>query len=261
MQHFLTYKGATLHFSDTGSGSPVVLLHGFLANQSMWNTLVPHIAKTHRVICIDLLGHGQSGDISETHTMEDMADAVKTITNHLQLDCITLIGHSMGGYVSLAFAEAYPNMVKGLCLMNSTAAADSEQKKQNRDRAIEAVKQNHKRFIRLTIPNLFAKTSQTIFKTDVNMCIEQALKMAPQSIVAALNGMKQRKNRSEFFINASFNKMMIVGRNDPILNYHDLKKQTKKSDINVVELEGGHMSHIENMKELTYNIMYFIEFL
>lgn len=261
MQHFLTYKGAILHFSDTGSGSPVVLLHGFLANQSMWNTLVPHFAKTHRVICIDLLGHGQSGHISETHTMEDMADAVKTITNHLQLDCITLIGHSMGGYVSLAFAEAYPNMVKGLCLMNSTAAADSEQKKQNRDRAIEAVKQSYKRFIRITVPNLFAKTNQTIFKADINMCIEQALKMAPQSIVAALNGMKQRKDRIEFFRNASFNKMMIIGRNDPILNYDDLKKQTKKSDISVVELEGGHMSHIENMKELTYNIVYFIEFL
>jgi pimeloyl-ACP methyl ester carboxylesterase len=97
--------------------------------------------KENRVITIDLLGHGETECLGYVHTMEDNADAVHSVLLELGIRKSILVGHSMGGYVALAFAELYPEYVKGLALLNSTASADSEERKLNRDRAIR-VKQS-----------------------------------------------------------------------------------------------------------------------
>ena len=88
--------------------------------------------------------------------MNHQAEMVKAVLNHLKLRKYIFIGHSMGGYIALAFAHLFPVTIKGLCLMNSTALPDSTEKKINRDRAINAVKQNHKTFVRIAIPMLFS---------------------------------------------------------------------------------------------------------
>ena len=154
MQEFILFKNTKISYSDYGKGNVLVLLHGFLENSKMWNDFIPQFSKKNRVITIDLLGHGQTGCIGYIHSMELMAEAVFEVLKHLKIKRSIFVGHSMGGYVSLAFAELYPNAVKGLCLMNSTAKPDSKQKKENRDRAIKAVKQDHKKFVRISISNL-----------------------------------------------------------------------------------------------------------
>jgi len=193
------------------------------------------------------------------HTMEQMAEAVEAVSAHLKIKKATLIGHSMGGYVALAFAELYPQKVTGLCLMNSTALEDSPEKKQNRDRAIEAVKQNHKTFIGLSIANLFRPKNRTIFSDEIKNMKEEALQFPIQGIIAALKGMKIRKNRVKLFRNAAFKKMMIIGLKDPVLEYGTLIDQTKDLDVEIVEFPDGHMSYIENKEEFAYKIMHFIE--
>ena len=125
----LKFKGIDLFYTDEGTGTPVILLHGFLENLSMWHDLTPELSKKHRVICIDLLGHGNTACLGYIHSMELMAEAVEAILKHLQIKQSVLIGHSMGGYVALAYAENNPKNVLGLCLMNSTALADSPEKK------------------------------------------------------------------------------------------------------------------------------------
>ncbi|MBE0423984.1 MAG: alpha/beta fold hydrolase, partial [Lutibacter sp.] len=142
MCHSFLYKNAKIHFTSTGIGSAVVLIHGFLENSLMWQEVSQELSKRNRVICIDLLGHGKTGNLGYIHSMEDQAQMVKAVLNHLKVRKYILVGHSMGGYVALAFAKLFPSNVKGLCLMNSTALPDSEEKKLNRDRAIKAVKQN-----------------------------------------------------------------------------------------------------------------------
>jgi len=149
----ILYKNTKVSFTSIGSGPAVVLLHGFLENSSMWNQISEQISKKNRVVCIDLLGHGATENCGYIHTMEDQAEMVKAVLDHLRLRKYILIGHSMGGYIALAFAKLYPNNVKGLCLMNSTALPDSEEKKTNRDRGIVAVKQNHKTFVRIAKAN------------------------------------------------------------------------------------------------------------
>ena len=255
----LEYKGIEIFYSDEGKGEAIVLLHGFLENSTMWNDLMPKISKSNRVICVDLLGHGQTGCLGYIHTMESMAEAVDAVLTSLNIEGATFVGHSMGGYVMLAYATLFPNAIKGLCLMNSTALPDTEERQLNRDRAILAVKQNYKAFISLSISNLFAPDNRERLKEDIKLVKNEALKTPLQGIIAALEGMKIRKNRVDVLEKTSFKKMMIIGRKDPVLEYDTLINQTKDLNIKIVEFSDGHMSHIENIKELTYKLMHFIE--
>jgi len=259
MSDFITYKNTRIHFTDTGEGNAVILLHGFLENLTMWDDLTPLIAKKHRVISIDLLGHGQTDCMGYIHSMEQMAEAVMAVIKHLKLRRMTFVGHSMGGYVSLALAEAYPDYVKGLCLMNSTARADTPQKKINRDRAIAVVKNNHKAFIRMSITNLFRPKNRTLFRDKVNNAKQEALKTSLQGIVAALEGMKIRQDREVLLHFSPYKKMLILGKKDPILDYDTLIEQTQNTEVQVVELPDGHMSHIEDFELFSYNLLHFIE--
>lgn len=255
----IKYKNINLYFTDEGKGEAVVLLHGFLENSTMWTNLGPEISKNHRVVTIDLLGHGQTDSIGYIHTMEMMAEAVKAVLEHLQIEQAKFVGHSMGGYVALAYAENYTSDVAGLCLMNSTAQEDSDERKLNRDRAIKAVKQNHRAFVSMSVANLFAPENREALKEAIDFVKEQALETSLQGIVAALEGMKTRKDRTSFFKTLPINKMLIVGRKDPVLEFNTTVSYVEHSDVKIVEFPDGHMSHIENTKELTYNILHFIE--
>ena len=122
------FKNTKISYTDQGKGTAVVLLHGFLENQSMWKAFIPELVKKHRIITIDLLGHGETECLGYVHTMEDQADMVHHVLHELKIRKAVLIGHSMGGYVALAFAELYPDNVKGIVLQNSTSRADSEER-------------------------------------------------------------------------------------------------------------------------------------
>jgi pimeloyl-ACP methyl ester carboxylesterase len=255
----LQYKGINIFYTDEGKGSAVVLLHGFLENSNMWLPFTPTLSKNNRVICIDLLGHGKTECLGYVHTMELMADAVETVLKHIKIRRTFLVGHSMGGYVALAFAEKNPNSIEGLCLMNSTASEDTLEKKINRDRAILAVKQNHITFIRLSIANLFRPKNRTLYSEEIIQIIEEALLTPLQGIIAALEGMKIRKNRELLLQTTIYKQLMIISKRDPVLDYNTLMYQTKNKKVKIVEFPDGHMSHIENKNDLLKEMMHFIE--
>ena len=255
----IKHKGINIFFTDEGKGSALVFLHGFLENSNMWNAFIPELSKRKRVICIDLLGHGKTECLGYVHSMELMAEAVEAVLKHLRIRRPTIIGHSMGGYVALAFAEKNPDALKGLVLMNSTAVADSEEKKNNRDRAIIAVKQNHKTFIRMAIGNLFRPKNRKLFAKDIKVIIKEALETPLQGIVAALEGIKIREDREVLLHFTPYKKMMVIGKKDPVLNYNALIEQTRDTEVKCVEFTDGHMSHIENKDKFLQEIIHFIE--
>ena len=152
---FIKFKGINLSFTDEGKGKAVVFLHGFLETKAIWIYFSKQLSISHRVITIDLLGHGQTDCLSYVHTMEEMAEAVQAVLIHLKLRKYFLVGHSLGGYVSIALAENNPDNIKGLVMFHSTAKEDSKQKKTDRGRAIKVVKKNAQLFIKEAIPNLF----------------------------------------------------------------------------------------------------------
>ena len=255
----LEHKGIPIYYTNQGHGKPVVLLHGFLENSSMWNHLVPEITKSHRVIAIDLLGHGQTGCLGYVHSMELMAEAVEAVLNSLKIEKFTCIGHSMGGYVALAYAEKHPQALNGLCLMNSTFQADNKERKTLRTRANNMAKTSFDNLVRMSFINLFSAESKVLYQNEIELALTEALKTPIQGYMAANEGMKIRNDRTQLFQNLKTKKLLIIGKKDPILDAEMVNKIKTNTSIEVVELTEGHMSHIENKKELTYNVVHFVE--
>ena len=250
MQNSVVYKNAKISFSSTGKGAAIVLLHGFLENSSMWNSITKELSKRNKVICIDLLGHGNSECIGYIHSMEIMAEAVEAVLKHLRIRKSIFIGHSMGGYVALAFADKNPQNVKGFCLMNSTSLADDDQRKLLRARANKLVQSNFKNMVQLSFTNLFSEESRITYKAEIKLALQDALKISLQGYIACQEGMKIRPNRIAILKNNDFKKLFIIGKKDPVLNYKELVEEAKETNSEVVIFEEGHMSHIENRVEL-----------
>ena len=259
MDAYFKYKNIQIHYSIKGKGTAIVLLHGFLENLSMWDEMVQTLSKTNKVVCVDLLGHGLSENLGYVHTMEEQAIMVKAVLNHLRLRRYYMVGHSMGGYVGLSFAKKYAENLKGLCLMNSTALADTKEKKINRNRAIKAVQQNYKTFVRIAIPMLFSEGNRIVFTNEIKKVTQEALKTTPQGIIAALEGMKNREDNTAILHKSPFPIQMIIGKQDPALDYESLINQTEETKIEVVEFPDGHMSHFENKSELIQSLQSFVK--
>lgn len=254
----LFYKKTPISYTDSGEGNAIVFLHGFLENASMWAHLESECNKTNRVICIDLLGHGQSGCLGYIHTMEEQAEMVLFVLKELKIKKVTLIGHSMGGYVALAFAENNPNYVRSLVLLNSTSYEDSEERKINRTRAIKVVKRDYTTFVSMSIANLFSENNREKLTSEIELTKKEALKTPLQGIIASLEGMKIRKDRFFVLKNATYPKMIILGRKDSVLQYEQNSLQTIESKAKLITFEDGHMSHIENKTELSVVLKKFI---
>ena len=255
----LQYKNTTISYKDQGKGTAVVLLHGFLENQTMWNELVPELSKKYRIITIDLLGHGQTECMGYIHSMEDQADIVHAVLHELKIRKSVIIGHSMGGYVALAFAELYPDFMKGLVLLNSTSRADSAERKKNRDRAIVAVKQNYSAFVRMSIANLFSENNRILLADAIEKVKLEALKTPLQGVVAALEGMKIRKDREVILLLANYPIQLILGEKDEVLIYNDNLTQIEGTPVLLTTFPDGHMSHMENKSELEIELLRFLK--
>ncbi len=245
-----TYKNITIGYSDAGNGPAAIFLHGFLENRKMWDAFLPDLSLKNRVITIDLLGHGDTGCIGYVHTMEENAQMIHSLLSSLKIKKCILAGHSMGGYVALAYAELFPQAIKGIMLINSTAAADSDERKVNRDRAIVAVKQNHANFVRMSVANLFSEDNRARLSDEIEVVKLEALKTPLQGIVASLEGMKLRPDRQEIIRSAKFPVIIVLGRKDEVLNYDENLQMANDGNIETVSFEDGHMSTVENREQL-----------
>ena len=244
------YKNTPLFYRSVGTGNPLVLLHGFLESSSIWNPFIEELSQKRQVITIDLPGHGKSGNVDETHSMELMADAVYEILTNLNIKKVTFIGHSMGGYVSLAFCKKFPILTKGLVLLNSTPESDTEERKNNRDRAINIVRKSKDSYISMAISNLLSEKNRELFPNELEKLKEDALSFSEEGIIAALRGMKIRTDESSTLTRYNGLKYIIAGVNDPVLNFSDAERVAYITNCNFLSLSGGHLSLIENKNEM-----------
>lgn len=246
----IKFKSINISFTDEGKGKAVVFLHGFLGAKVVWKYFSKELSKTQRVITIDLLGHGKTDCLSYVHTMEEMAEAVQTVLSYLKLRKYFLVGHSLGGYVSLAIAEKNPDNIKGLVMFHSSAKSDDKQKKHDRNRVIRIVKMNPDLFIHEAIPNLF-NIDYKPNKRAVEHYKKLALSMSKQGIIAALEGMKDRVEREIVLKFAPYPVLFIIGEKDNVLPYNELISQatlTEKGSYLLLK-NVGHMGFVEAKKE------------
>ena len=250
MEKSMLFKNTKISYTDSGKGPVVVLLHGFLENKHMWKEVIPIISKNKRVLALDLLGHGQSGCLGYIHSMEIMAEAVSAVLKSLRIRKITLIGHSMGGYVSLVLSEKNPEMIRGLCLLNSTATSDDTSRKKLRERANKMAQTNLPNIVRMSFINLFSEKSKEKFNLEMQLALSEALQTSLQGYSACQEGMRIRPNRLSVLKNNHFKKLFILGKKDPVLPINKGIKEAEETQSEIVVLSGGHMSHIENSDKL-----------
>jgi pimeloyl-ACP methyl ester carboxylesterase len=254
----ITFKGIQASYSAIGKGSAVVLLHGFLEEASMWNPFLPELSKRNKIITIDLLGHGKTDCLGYIHTMEDHALLVAAILKKLKLRKYTFVGHSMGGYVALAFAKLFPNAIKGICLLNSTYKPDSRERKQLRIRANKMAQTNLKNLIKMSFANLFSEASKQKFKSEYENALKIALQTSVQSYIASSEGMILRKDFSSFFAEAAFKKCILLGQKDTLLDTKSIINFANLNQIPISLFSEGHMSIIENQRITLERILLFV---
>lgn len=249
MQTFI-YKNTQISYTESGKGSALVFLHGFLENKNMWIPYENYFSNKYRVITIDLFGHGKSQNLGYIHTMEDQADMIYVLLSDLRIRKATFIGHSMGGYVALAFAELYPDHLRSLVLINASSRADSEDRKLNRDRAIQVVKKNASVFVSMAINNLFSEESRLLFSEQIDVVRKQALETSLQGVVAALEGMKIRNDREVLLHFGPYPKLLITGKADTIATEDEILDETNEADVTTYILDCGHMAPLEKQEEI-----------
>jgi pimeloyl-ACP methyl ester carboxylesterase len=255
----LDYKKANIFYTDQGKGSVIVLIHGFLENSTMWDKIVPELTKRNRVITVDLLGHGKSDCLGYLHSMELFSETVKSVLKHLKIRKFILVGHSLGGYISLTIAKMNPSKIKGLCLLNSTSNEDSKERIKIRIRANKMVHNNFESMVKMSISNLFNQENLLKFKEEINAVKKEALQTSLQGYIAANEGMKNRTNTNVVLAENDFKKLIIVGEKDLVLDLETSKEEAKKTNTELVIFPDGHMSHIENTPELIFTLKSFIK--
>ena len=242
----INFQGAEIHYSVVGEGEATVLLHGFLESSKIWADFLPEFSLFGKIISIDLPGHGRSGYIGEVDSMELMAEAVWEILKSLGVKKANFIGHSMGGYVSLAFLEKHPEMVNELMLLNSTPQSDSAEKREIRDRSVELVQKNKRSYVRMAINNLLSPQNTGKFSEEIQKLQEEAINFPTEGITAALKGMKIRTDKINVLKSFSGRKVLVAGLEDPLVNIQDLKQIATECNCTFITFSGGHLSYIEN---------------
>lgn len=236
-----------LNFEIKGTANNhLVLLHGFMENLFIWDEMEVELLKNFKLIKIDLPGHGKSEVSSEIHTMQMMAEKVKEVTDFLKIDQFHLLGHSMGGYVSLAFAEKFPDKLKSLTLFFSTYFADDEEKKQQREKSLRIIKENFKTYVNAGIPNLFNENERAFLQEKITLAKEIALSTNNDGVLAAVKGMIKRTDKSEVLENFEGKILVICGKHDSAVNTDKtIQNLPNKKNVKSYVLDCGHNGHWE----------------
>ena len=215
---FVNFRGKKIAYRVQGKGQTLILLHGLCEDSTIWDEFIRNLSD-FTIIRPDLSGFGES-DILPEHSIVVMADSVKAILDDLKVTQCVMVGHSMGGYVTMAFAKKYPTILRGLGLFHSHPFADSEEKKEERLKGIEFVKRNgHIIYVKQLIPKLFAELFATSNEFLINSLIHKATQYPPETIIGALEAMRNRPDYSDVLKRFQHPALIIIGKQDKTVPY------------------------------------------
>lgn len=265
MPYFLYQNKTNIYYNDSGKGNVVILLHGFGETSAIWNSQHLFLQNTHRVIAPDLPGSGHSELINQDDvTIDDYANCIYELLKHLQLNTtvkVSVLGHSMGGYIALAFAKKYSDDINAFGLIHSTAYSDSTEKKQIRLRAIETMQQyGSYSFLKTTIPNLFSRKFKETESQKINDLIEQGKRFSPISLEQYYKAMINRSDSCDLLQKTKLPILFIAGIEDTAAPLNDLLHQfylSEKSQIKILD-NVGHMGMLEASEDVNNVIAQFL---
>ncbi len=231
-----------LYYEEHGKGLPLVLLHGYPLDHTIWDGVVSRLQSQARVITPDLRGHGLSDAPQGPYTMRLMASDVAALLDRLEIQQVVLAGHSMGGYISLAFAQAYPDRLLGLGMISSQAAADTPESKAARYKTARAVEKDGVGVVAESMPSRL--TSQPAYIARLH---ELILKMKPAGVIGDLQGIAERAELSEWISQMCLPTAVIAGDADalvPLARAREMAAKMPNAVLTVIQ-GAGHMPMLE----------------
>ncbi|WP_322907790.1 alpha/beta fold hydrolase [Paenibacillus sp. SGZ-1009] len=235
-----------LHYTESGTGAPLVLLHGFLGSSAYWDELVPLLSAHYRCITPDLRGHGRSLAPEGSYRIEQMADDVIRLLDHLELPSATVLGHSMGGYVTLALAAQNGDRLDGWGLIHSTPHEDTAQAKENRLLAVSKINSDGiAAFTDGMVEGLFAPASLERIPKAVQKVRELGYATPPQGACGAALAMRERPDRRHVLAASSKPVLLIAGGQDRLIPAERLFTSTGEHITAHTIEQAGHMGMLE----------------
>lgn len=256
------YQQSTIAYERTGVGPPILLLHGFCEDRTMWADFVSLLSKKYCVLTMDLSGFGES-DLLEETTIVTMARAVHALWQHEQLSPMILIGHSMGGYVGLEVARHFPVCLLGLGLLHSHPYTDLPKRQINRKKTIEFVQRHGiAPFAGQFVRNLFSDHFANAHPTLIEELIHYTSTQRSDAVVASSTAMLYRASTEEVLRTLPVPALLIIGTEDnTTAKQHHYQQLALPPTASVHILEGvGHMAQLEAPAETLEIIVDFAEF-
>jgi 3-oxoadipate enol-lactonase len=250
-------------YDDTEFGvEPIVLIHGFPLNRTMWNEQVAALRDRHRVITLDLRGHGESTLDEPVSSMEMMAEDVAALLDKLQVERPTIAALSMGGYVALAFHELYPQRMAGLVLADTRAYADTPAAQVTREETAKRVLEDGMEvLVDSMMPKLLSASALATRSEVVERVHEMIRANSPEGAAAALRGMAVRKDRTKLLSSISVPTLIVVGSDDTITPPKDafeMAAEIPSSRVQVID-GAGHLSNLEQPAEFNQALTGFLD--
>ncbi|MEK8132861.1 alpha/beta hydrolase [Paenibacillus filicis] len=243
--------GWSMSYTEQGSGHPLVLLHGFCGSGAYWDQVVPLLDAHFRVIVPDLRGHGTSGSPDESYSMEKLAGDIEALIDELGTEKAIVLGHSLGGYVTLALAERHADKLRAFGLIHSTAFPDDEKGKEGRLKAKQTIReQGLPVFIEGLVPKLFAPAHLESMPEAVRKAKEIGFRTSPEGAVHTLDAMRERPDRNAVLRDTELPLLLVAGENDQIIAAERTFVVQGDHVTQRLIAETGHMSMEEAPKEL-----------
>jgi pimeloyl-ACP methyl ester carboxylesterase len=256
----VTANGITIAYQEQGQGEVIVLLHGFCGSSDYWNKITPLLANTYRVITPDLRGHGETEAPTGAYTTAQMAADIAGLTEQLGVQKYTLLGHSLGGYITLALAERDATHLSSFGLIHSTGYPDSEEAKANRLKAVNTIGEEGIRvFVDGLVPGLFAPEHLQTMAADVARAQEIGYHMPPQGAQGAALAMRERPDRTAVMQKTTLPLLLVAGEKDKVIPM-ERTFTTDGANVTKAVIKGaGHMSMYEAPAELAGIILDFMK--
>ena len=245
-----------------GTGKPVMFIHGFGEDGTIWNPIIDQLKDQYQCIIPDLPGSGKSEMKSGVWTIESFAENVRSILIHEEIETAVVIGHSMGGYISLALAEKYPDLLKGFGLFHSSAFADNEEKINTRKRGIEFIEEHGAaKFLEQATPKLFSEQFKKKNPQIIQEIIDRFTNFEDSSLVHYYEAMMQRPDRTHVLKNYSNPILFIMGEHDTAIPLADGLKQCHMPPLSYIHIlsDSGHMGMIEETKKCGEILITFLQ--
>ena len=256
MTKTFSYQNKSIFYRVYGSGKPVILLHGFGEDGEIWNGQVEALKDKYQLIIPDLPGSGKS-EIVVDMSMEGLAEVVHSIIHEEDIDTCPVIGHSMGGYITLALVEKYWNHISAFGLFHSSSFADNEEKKANRKKGIAFIREHGAyEFLKTATPNLFSQKTKDENPGLIDEQVAAGHNFSAPALVSYYEAMMERPDRTELLSQTAVPVLFVMGKEDAAIPVEDSLKQChlpRKSYIHMLS-QSGHMGMLEE-KEKSNSIL------